>query len=147
MLSGRSPLTILLPLLLLLPLSSSSQCIRIDLDSIYVYCRYGYMESAIRKENTEENAAFRLNELAVIKKNFSDTVFLDENTFSQFVNETEWLFKKGQVKVYDNEKKRMVAHLKRRRGGKRGHVTYFIYYDSDTKNELFFVGIRTWQKF
>lgn len=31
--------------------------------------------------------------------------------------------------------------------GKVGQVTYFTYYDAETKSELYHVLIKTWQKF
>lgn len=126
---------------------ASAQVVRFDIDSLYIFGKHADLVNAIKKENTGDNIALYLELLEGYKKQHRDTLKLDSGESLDFEREIEHLLKKGQVSFFDRRSNKPVKKVARKRDGKVGHVTYFTYYDAETKSELYHVLIKTWQKF
>lgn len=121
------------------------QTVKFDLDSVSVTCSYHDFVNAIKKDNKTENKNAHLENLEKVRKNYSDTIKISDKEYNElFGLELDWLVKNSKVAFFDNRTNKKVVHINKIKEGKRGHVLYDTYIDSDTKQKLYSVVKRTW---
>jgi hypothetical protein len=142
-------LFIILALSTLTSFVANGQTIKFEIyayDSVLIFCKYNDLIKAVKKSQSGEGKKFDLDRLKRMKETHSDTILMDKNyDFGQ--RETQWLVRHRKVVFFDKRSNKVVKQLKRIKTGIKGQVLNYTYYDADTNNKLFDLGIKSWQKF
>ena len=141
---------------------AKAQTIKVDLDSVIVYCQYNDLIKAIKKENNysqtthwegkkkivEKDPPLYLDSLKTLKKISGDTIVLSYDIWSvEMDDETDRLANKRKLIFFDKRTNKIVTHITKITTNKKGKVLFSLYIDSDTKNKLYITLTGGWIKF
>ncbi|HKC67270.1 MAG TPA: hypothetical protein VKG26_03515 [Bacteroidia bacterium] len=141
---------------------TKAQTIKVDFDSVIVYCKYNDLMQAIKKINryseaihweghkkiVERDPPYYLDSLKTLKKLSPDTITLSTDLWSGDMDmETDRLAKKYKLIYFDRRNHKLVTHVKKTVTGKKGEMLFYIFIDADTKNQLYSIVKKNWLKF
>ena len=156
----------LLSFFCLFSIFAEAQIVKVETDSVIIYCKFEDLKKAIKLEFSYSILAYWVTEngkkkkvvektsppyhdsIVALKKTPSDTIIIsDYDWYLEMMYESEWLVKKHKASFFDKRNNKKVTRVKRIVTGKRGSILFYVYLDKETENELHRICKKTWQEF
>ena len=147
-----------------------AQTIKVDMDSVIVYCKYSDLMKSIKKvgnysQSTEwvptkwllgtykkkivdRSKPWYVDSISVLKTISGDTIFLTKDFWCyDMIDETSRLAEKNKLIFFDKRNNKKVVQVKKIVTGTKGAILFYEFVDYETKNKLYKTIKTDWAKF